>query len=301
MIDKFNFYDIYGYFLPGASLLLLLWLPFGIVRHLWPASDWGSAVIGIVLAYITGYILQTICTRAMPSSIAIGADGHPRYPSDVVVDKANDTFSVDFKEKLETRIKEYFGLDIGIEKPENKALDVVRRDALFLARHVLIRAKEVNYAEQFEGLYTLARGLAAGLTIGCVNYIGWSISVVHEWLLDSVAIVVLVLSLLAADNFAAQILRKDLEKNYKVQKWLELLSALALLLAALSVGYGMGRRYEITAAQAGKFALLAMVTLLGALRAYSAYKSFSIHFAKRIWQDFFAATSKQAGAGKQDE
>ena len=52
MIDKFNFYDIYGYFVPGLALLAVLWLPFGLLKQGWPSADWGSALVAVVAAYL---------------------------------------------------------------------------------------------------------------------------------------------------------------------------------------------------------------------------------------------------------
>ncbi|HEY6252375.1 MAG TPA: hypothetical protein VI685_20665 [Candidatus Angelobacter sp.] len=298
MIDKFNFYDIFGYFLPGASLLLLLWLPFGLVRKSWPASDLGSAVIGVVVAYVAGHFLQMICTKVIPSTVALGQHKRPRYPSDVVIDKDNSNLSIDFKKKLEARVKEKFDLDIGVEQPESKELDQVRRDAFFLARHILIRAKQVSYAEQFEGLYTLTRNLAGALAIACVNYIGWAVSIVRRTWLDCVVIVIVTVSLLAAATFAAQLLReqKDLQESFgkNASMWLERLSALALMLTALGVGYWTGRRYEVTPVKMGELAVCGIGALLGALRCYSAYKSFTNSFAITIWRDFFASTDAPA-------
>jgi hypothetical protein len=298
MIDKFNFYDVYGYLIPGAALLLLLWLPFALVHTPWPTKDLGSAVIGVVVAYIAGHLLQMICTRVIPSSVAIGADKHPRYPSDVVLDAKNSSFSLDLKKKLETRVQEKFSLNIGVEQAESEALDQLRRDAFFLARHALIRAKEVSYAEQFEGMYTLARGLAAALAVACVNYLGWSLSILHRDWLDCVVIVVITVTLLAAANFTAHVLRKDLGTN--TVGWLDRLSALSLLLAALALGYGMGRHHDVTPAQAGEIVLCAIAAFVGCVRSYGAYKSFSYHFAVTIWRDFYASTDKQPPASQLD-
>jgi hypothetical protein len=297
MIDKFNFYDVYGYLIPGAALLLLLWLPFALVHTPWPAKDLGSAVIGVVLAYIAGHLLQMICTRVIPSSVAVGTDGHLRYPSDVVIDSKNSSLTLDLKKKLETRVQQKFGFNIGVEEAESAALDQLRRDVFFLARHTLIRAKEVSYAEQFEGMYTLARGLAAALAVACVNYLGWSLSMLHRGWLDCVVIVVITITLLAAANFTAHLLRKDLGRN---TLRLDRLSALALLLAALALGYGMGRHHDVTPAQAGEIGLCAIGVFVGSLRSYSAYKAFSNHFAITIWRDFYASTDGQPPANQLD-
>lgn len=68
MIEKFNFYDVYGYFVPGAAFLAILWIPFGLVRHTWPPSTWTDAIVAAVLAYIVGHLLQSVATNAVPAS-----------------------------------------------------------------------------------------------------------------------------------------------------------------------------------------------------------------------------------------
>jgi len=60
LIEKFNFYDIYGYFVPGATFLAIRWIPFGIVRNSWPSSTWSSAIIAAAFAYILGHLVYSL-------------------------------------------------------------------------------------------------------------------------------------------------------------------------------------------------------------------------------------------------
>ena len=302
MIDKFNFYDVYGYFLPGAAVLLLLWLPFGLVKNAWPASDWSSAILGVTLAYFTGLLLQMICTKAIPSKMAKG-QGDSRNPSDFVLDSDDSNLPKEFKTNLAALIKKKFNLDLEIDK-STKEVDKVRNAAFFMARHVLIRAKEVSYAEQFQGMYTLTRGLTAAFALATVDYVGWSLSVFNRGWVDCIVVVVIVVSLLVTDNFTAHLLfRKDLGKDTpeKLERW----SARLLLLATMALGYGLGRRYEIMPTQAGVLFLCATGVFIACLRSYGAYKSFSITFAITVWRDFFSSTDVagkgQATANKLDE
>lgn len=290
MIDRFNFYDVYGYLLPGAALLLLLWLPFGLVRHNWPASDLGSAVIGVVVAYISGHLLQMFATKVIPSSVARGSDGHARYPSDVVLDGGDGTLTANFKTNLAKLVKKKFDLDLGVETNESKEIDKARRDAFFLARHVLIGTKEISYAEQFEGMYALTRGLTASFALAFVYYAGWGLSVLSAGWSERAALVAITFSLLVAVNLAAQLLRTDLGGDTPSK--LERIGASFLLVAAAGIGYGLGRRYGVTTVQAGKLGLCAMVALLGCFRSYGAYKVFGTNFAITVWRDFFASGDK---------
>jgi len=67
MIKQFNFYDVYGYLLPGLALCAVLYAPVGWARHEWPSPDLGSAVLAIVLAYIVGHLLQRWAERLAPA------------------------------------------------------------------------------------------------------------------------------------------------------------------------------------------------------------------------------------------
>lgn len=284
MIDKFNFYDIYGYFIPGAALLLLLWLPFGLIRGGSPPSDLGSAVIGAVVSYVVGHLLHMICTKVIPSTIT--ANGRQRNLSDMVVDEKDKNFAKEFKTKLAELVKKKFDLDLQITAAPTEEIDRVRGDAFALARHALQHTKEVSYAEQFQGMYTLTRGLTATFAVAAVYYIGWGLSVFHYDRANSVVIVVITISLLAADNLTA-FLRKGGGKA--LENW----SAAALLLAAMAGGYLLGQHFQPTSMKATILGFCAMGALIASLRCYIAYKSFSLNFAKTIWRDFYSSIDKE--------
>lgn len=291
MIDKFNFYDVYGYFLPGAALLLLLWLPYGVVKNSWPSSDWVSAVLGVVGAYLAGQLLQMICTKAVPSTFTKSVDGRKRYPSAVLLDSGRPPLPDDFKKNLVKVVKAKFELDLVInEESENE--DGKRNTAFFLARHVLTEAKENSYGEQFEGMYSLLRGLAASFAISFANYIGWSMSTLrHSWLLDCVVIVVITISLLVGTNLAAHLLRSDVVGQPAEQR-LERWTAVVLLLAALGFGYLTGRHFGVTPVKAEELGLCAIGALMACLRSYKAYNYQANNFALTIWRDFYALARK---------
>ena len=82
-------------------------------------------------------------------------------------------FSKPLKERLAKLVKDDFEIDLGIERSPARRNDQEftpigrqRQDAFFLCRGTLIREKIAAYPEQFEGMYTLMRGLAtAGLLV----------------------------------------------------------------------------------------------------------------------------------------
>lgn len=88
MIDRLNYFDIYGYLLPGGLLLTVLWLPFGSISGMWP-DDLASAVLGLGLAYLVGHILRIWSQVIISSSFKDGA-GESRRPSDLLLDLDGD-------------------------------------------------------------------------------------------------------------------------------------------------------------------------------------------------------------------
>lgn len=178
MIEKFNFYDIYGYFVPGLALLAILWMPFGLVQHIWPAKDWGSAIVALAFAYVLGHLTQAVATNAIPSREAKSGAGKDRYPSETVLDPGSRELPAEVQAKIASEVNAQFGLDIHIQNSGGE-FDSVRNNAFLLARQVLIREKAASYAEQFQGMYALERGLIAVLAVGVAYFAGWAFSIVR--------------------------------------------------------------------------------------------------------------------------
>jgi len=242
MTIKFNFYDIYGFALPGFLLLAVLWLPFGLIDNRWPDAEFSSALLGVILAYFAGHVLQQVAGQAIPSNFLSG-----RYPSSVFLDKddPSPTFSREFKERLAHQILTVFQLDISLDAV-GKAADGVRRDAFFLCRSALIKSKTAVYPEQFEGLYALMRGLCAAFGLAVVYYLGWAYSgLLHRtvpsafgsWQWSGLAvlggIVIASFALVTGDRL------KDSKDEYskKVVKYCKSVMIVSLLGAVFAAGY----------------------------------------------------------------
>lgn len=222
MIERFNFFDLYGYLLPGGFLLLLLWLPFGLVSGKWP-SELGAAILGLGLAYIAGHLLRIMSEPVFPSEFK-DAKGTKRKPSDLLLDKDGDerlpraSRVRALKANLQNLIKSQFDIPInvdetlgwaGLEKEsknernssEKAELDAnikkqqeeaARRNLAFLqCRKYLVQNKAAAYAEQFQGMYEMLRGVAAALGLASGLYlglgIGLTISRPQSWLADLAA------------------------------------------------------------------------------------------------------------------
>src|ERR1700680_987319 len=145
LIEKFNFYDIYGYFLPGLAFLGVLWLPFMMVHPALPPSEWGSAIAALALAYLLGHLLQGLATNALPSKIS----ANNRFPSAALLDPNSD-LPIPVRSRIAEIVLTKFGLDLKVNEPgvAGGEVDKVRNGAFNLARLVLSKDKLVGFSEQ---------------------------------------------------------------------------------------------------------------------------------------------------------
>jgi hypothetical protein len=164
VIKNFNFYDVYGYFLPGFTLLALIWLPFGMCYNLWPQAELSSALVAVIFGYIAGHFLQIFAAPAIPSTIK--ETWKRRFPSEILLDADDDTFSPGFKEVLKARIVARFG----------KKFSSHPQDAFFQCRSFLVQHKAASYVEQAEAMYVFMRGLTAAFALGAIYHTGWALA-----------------------------------------------------------------------------------------------------------------------------
>jgi chromate transport protein ChrA len=288
--EKFNFYDIYGFALPGFLLLAVLWLPFGLIEAKWPDAELSSALLGIIIAYIIGHVLQQVARQAMPSNFLGG-----RFPSTAILDEHNATFTGEFKRRLAKQIKDVFEIDVSYGSS-----DQVRNDAFFLCRSALIKSKTVAYAEQFEGLHALMRGLTAAFAIAVVYYLGWAYSGLLQpiktfrfvprafgsfsssGLVILAGIIIAIASFLIADRF------KDFkdEKSRRIVKTSKSALRLSLLIAAFAAGYYLGLSSARLSEHRSQLIAAAVLSFFAAERCYAGYKVFGEEFAKAVYRDF---------------
>lgn len=162
MIERFNLYDLYGYLLPGLTLLGLLWLPFGMALGIWPLFKLGPAIFALIVGYVLGHILHELSRSVFPSHSV--KNGVRSFPSDELLDDSDNTFSEEIKAKIRNKILDWYKIDVGERK--------IRGTAFAMCRNELLQKGRVSYAEQFQGLYALMRGVGAGCflaTFRCKN------------------------------------------------------------------------------------------------------------------------------------
>jgi len=203
VIERLNFYGLYGYLLPGAVLLSLLWFPFGLLLGFWPEFDWKAAGLILLFAYILGHVLHALSEAAFPTEIA-DERGEKFYPSDLMVDQDGDELlpqltrlGQPIKQQLQTRIQNQFnGLNIEVNRslstefaaarnqtePERSAalaavenLKRDRRTAFFKCRSYLIQIGAAPYAEQHQAMYALMRGVAGAFILAFALYFGLAV------------------------------------------------------------------------------------------------------------------------------
>jgi len=282
---KFNFYDIYGFALPGFLLLAVLWVPFGLIDGIWPDAEFSSALVVLIIAYFLGHILQTVATNAIPSNFLGG-----RFPSSVFLDAESTTFSTQFKQKLATQLHRAFGLNVYAPANEmsQAELEIVRRDAFFLARSALIKNKTILYAEQFEGLYALMRGLSTAFGIGVVYYLGWASSGLLQfvktfrfvppgwWSREGSGLAILLGIIIGV---AALVNANRLKYAKPVMVW-------SLVLATFAAGYYLGVGRVGISVHRGQLIAAAVFSFFASERCYAGYKGFAQEFAKAVYRDF---------------
>lgn len=304
MIKQFNFYDIYGYLLPGIALVGLIWVPIGLISKSWPEQDISKALFLVVLAYFLGHLLQTIATNAVPSKVMRDQENRPRFPSDRLLDASLTDLSQDFKTRLARQVRDKFNLDLHIDEDGEGKGNIFsdRNTAFFQARGYLIAKKTAHYVEQFEGLYAMMRGLACALLAGSCYTVGWAFAFHrHATFLRVIAVGcgILAIGIALVSSFGA------LSRNPQKMKRGVTVLAVSLLVAFWASGFWAGD-WQSSAFWNGATPglelvlwLAACLSLIAAARCFSSYRSFAIQFAQSVWRDFSVHLIVQESADDQ--
>jgi hypothetical protein len=298
VIERFNFYDIYGYLLPGAALLGVLWLPFDIINQSWPGAQLATTVFVLSFSYVIGHVLQTVATTTVPSKMK-DRRGNLRAPSDLILDPDDTNLASKVKADLAASVEAEFGIDleVGHVSTGSDEISSKRTDAFFLCRSLLIREKIANYAEQFEGLYAMLRGLSVAFGIGAVYLAGWGCSPSAPRCISRGALAIAFfgcIGVLASSVLAAK--RGPFHpKKASADLWL-----LGFLLAAVfGLGLSFGVAKSVTVKYLPVFWISALVAFVASARCYSGYRAFTMHFAKAVWRDFLSFASQPPNKSKE--
>jgi len=308
LIDKFNFYDVYGYLMPGVALLAMLWLPFGILLKKWPPTDLGAAVGVLIVAYIVGHIIHSITGGAL-SVTQKDSVGVARVPSDIVLDPDEGTTNLpdylklpsDLKKNLQTCVTEAFGIDLRLgSRGNHDETDKSRRNAFLLCRNALIVRKLGSYAEQYQSMYALTRSLTIAFCFGSAYLAGWAVATwknAYSQLLLPVCLIVLLLVAIAISIIPAAVkgeraLRARLGKG----------TFIVVLIAMFCVGTYFGWRLNVSGGETLPFFVMALFGAFAAAKCFRAYQLSAAEFAKAVWRDFlgFSMCPPPSSAGEKE-
>ncbi len=288
MIERLNFYDVYGYLIPGLALLGVVGFPFWFVVGRNPPAAWSSALVVLVLGYIAGHVLQQLARSALPQGKP-AQDGTRRLPSDYLLDDTDTTLGLETRTRLIDLILTKFNLQVGAEGIPNEPTRQRRNQAFDLCRRVLIQREVGSYAEQFQGLYALMRGLAAVACLSVAYHLGWALGrVVVPRLQLPLAVVLLVATALLAALGVRDRRARDREGVF----WL--ITGALVPLGAL-FGYRFGPGPYLNNEKIGALLAVALGSLFLVRVFCVSYQFFAIRFAETVYRDIFVVDRWPAG------
>lgn len=278
MIQSLNFYDIYGYLIPGLILSILLWLPHGLATSKWPTADWTSALGAVVIGYVVGHLVQALGRNALPSRTMDG-----RFPSEALLDKDNQGLSPEFKMRLRERILALSGIDVQTDKTksevdEDKEISKRRKDGFVFCRDALLTSKTISYGEQMQGMYTLTGGLTVAFALGATYHLGWGLSGTQSGTLERFAWAGVGLGLVGAIGVAALGLEKARETRAKLMVGF-------IMFALLASGYLLGLK-KVSDVDHWWLGAITLAGIFVSLTCYGAYKYFTRVYAETIYRAF---------------
>jgi hypothetical protein len=210
------------------------------------------------------------------------------FPSDELLDESDRTFSEEIKAKIRDKILDWYKIDVGERKN--------RLTAFAMCRNELLQKGRVSYAEQFQGLYALMRGVGAGCFLASVNVFGWAMGSVlnRDLALGWAQLVTLAATLI----FALVCLKvewcgevRKLESRWPSYRYATLL----VLLWAVGITAGLRSQSGPTEAIWGPFLALTGLLAAAGIVCIGTYKSFSQNFASTVYKDFLVLEKKPAG------
>ncbi|MEA2573461.1 MAG: hypothetical protein QOH93_759 [Chloroflexia bacterium] len=166
MTEKFTFYDIASYIVPGAVMLILVyWLLvgfFGAAVAL-PGEDIGQSILLILVSYLLGHLLQGIAIVLQSKIMGRwGGNFTERFMRD-----SDSNYPSEFKKAIRDGATEVLGLNIdatfGTETGVNN-----RKQVFELCRILLVQEKASSQIEFLDGLFALYRSMIPVAWLGLV-------------------------------------------------------------------------------------------------------------------------------------
>lgn len=140
-----------------------------------------------------------------------------------------------------------------------------------------------KYTEQFEGMYSLMRGLAAAFFLGSIYLVGWAGSFFNNRCLRMLAGSLAGIGILVSIAITLAVLSRKWKKNIVT---LERMVSTGVVLTLLAFGYFVGIMHISSGSQAALCLFISLAACFAALRFYGSYQYFAREFAKAVWRDF---------------
>ncbi len=281
MIDRFNFFDVYGYLIPGLSLLALSFAPLIVVGALSPDIDLGSALAWVVLGYVLGLLLHAVARHLIPAFKV--QDGMDVYDSMEALDSQHCRFDASTLTRLQASIRKAFGL----ETAGGKSVDLLRsrRDAFYCCRSWLLRRKLAGYSEQFEGMYSMFRSVSAASWMGSAYAIGFFAGTAVHAQGNSEGMTS-AMFLLLVGVLAALLVQVCWKYEWMKRKSIGRVIAGLWVIAAAITGTLIGSRLSASHAQQATLVLLAAFAGLIGRISMKQFQFFNRQFSDTVYRDF---------------
>jgi hypothetical protein len=282
LIEKFNFYDIYGYFIPGAVLLAILYGPFIFtnVHPTVPLNEFSTVILAVIASYVTGHFIQSMATNAASSKFK------GIYPSIRLLNPSDAAFTPALKEAIAAVSIDRFKIDPKISVDTdgtNKEIDSARDSAFRLARALTNARHSGTYAEQFQGLYSMMRGLATAFSLGFLYMLGWALSIWHYPCSAALAAILLKISLVVTIGLGIWRLTQGLQSSKCLADRIGL-AALGGILLGGALLLAQSQTFNVQTDRI--YWAMAAFYLAAVFRFYVSYEVFSNEFAKAVWIGF---------------
>jgi hypothetical protein len=154
-----------------------------------------------------------------------------------------------------------------------------REDGFRYCRDALLSSKNLSYAEQMQGMYTLMDGLVIAFGLGASYSLGWTVSADSfqgiAWFIGAAGLLVTVVVAVIWSFRDKRIPAKQAR-----------LMLVSLMIAVLGAGYLMGDGKVSTPADRVSLGAMALVCTFAASSCYSTYKYFTIVYAQTVYRAF---------------
>lgn len=182
MIERFNFYDVYGYLIPGFVWLALIAIPFHFIFQ-FQAFSAGELTASLVAGYVAGHVLGGLARLVLPSSRyeVKGEDGQPikdkkGKAKQFKMSEALLYAAFDSEHALPPKVRKDVGTAFAGRFGYNPLDPFDAQEAkqmFYLCRTALSQAKLGSYVEQYQGMTTLTKNIAFGTFLAAVYYAAW--------------------------------------------------------------------------------------------------------------------------------